>query len=66
MIVVEALLDRTTAAQRSAMAAATHRLFIATTSIATFLFLVVVTLNEVPLRRSFGSAEQRPVAVPDH
>lgn len=62
----QALLDRTTEAQRTSMAAATHRLFIATTSIAAFLFLVVVTLNEVPLRRSFGAQEPRPVAVPDH
>ena len=56
----QALLDQTIAAQRTAMSAATHRLFIGTTIIAALMFLFSVTLHEVPLRRSFGAPAPPP------
>ena len=56
----QALLDRTLAAQRTALSVATHHLLIGTTTIAAIMFLFAVTLREVPLRRSFGAAEQPP------
>ncbi|MFA7249623.1 MAG: MDR family MFS transporter [Dehalococcoidia bacterium] len=52
----EQLLDRAVEAQREAVASATHRLFVTTTVIAALLVAFAVTLREVPLRRSFGSA----------
>ena len=58
----QALLDRAVQALRESEARATHRLLLGTTFIAALLWIFVVTLREVPLRRSFGSAtEEEPV-----
>ncbi len=51
-----AVLAQAVQAQRQGVADATHRVFLGTAVMAAAMFLLALTMHEVPLRRSFGGA----------
>ena len=54
----QAILDRAIAAQKDAVASAIDRLFLGTTIAGAVILILVLTLEEIPLRNRFATADE--------